>query len=153
MDYLAITPSGLLYRAFNSEEYDTNYSLSVEGSFGSGSVSTGQGYSDEAALVSVPIPAIIEVDKLVLKSVQETPPGTSVEYQVSTDGGVTWITAEPNVPVGVPQGNSITYKIVLKSTDSALTPSVDKVEILQIGTNTVRGETLGPGKIKIRLIK
>jgi hypothetical protein len=153
MDYLAITPSGLLYRAFNSEEYDTNYSLSVEGSFGSGSVSPGQGYSDEAVLVSAPIPANIEVDKVVVKSVQETPPGTSVEYLVSTDGGSTWIIAEPNVPVGVPPGNSITYKIILKSADSALTPSVDKVQILQIGINTVKAETLGPGKMKIRLIK
>jgi hypothetical protein len=153
MDYIAITPFGLLYRAFNGEEYITNYSLSIEGAFGSGSVSTGMGYSDEAELISVPIQAKVEVDKLVIKPIQEAPPGTSIKYQVSTDKGNTWIMAEPNVPVGVPPGNSITYRIVLKSTDPALTPSVDKVQILQIGSNTVRAETLGQGRIKIRLVK
>ncbi|KXG74307.1 hypothetical protein AN618_23530 [Fervidicola ferrireducens] len=151
-DYIAVTPIGILYRGFNSEEFSTNYALSIDGTFGS-RTSQGMGYLDEAELLSKPIPAQIPVNKVILKAVQQVPPKTSVQYFISTDNGQTWIPIEPDVKTAVPQGNSIMYKIVLKTEDASVTPSVDKVEIFQIGINTVRAETLGQGKVKVRLIK
>ena len=57
------------------------------------------------------------------------PTGTSVAYQVSTDGCHTWTTTPVFTNVSIPPGTSLCYRLALATTDPTVTPVVDATNL------------------------
>lgn len=105
-------------------------------------------YRGSAVLQSTPLDpghalAAIQVDAAVAAE----PAGTSIAYQVSTDGGGTWTAVSPCLNPGppadcaadntaLPPGADILYRLVLSSVNPELTPIVDTTDLFEIATQT-----------------
>lgn len=148
-DYVAVTATGIQYRAFDGAGYRTNGALSVTGAM----AGTSPGYSDSAVFVSAVIPASIPVGKVRIVANESVPGGTATRYEVSTDGGSTWTPVAPGVNTPVPLGSQLVYRITLSTTDSRATPEVDEVTVLQIVTQTLTARTAWGRAVHVRLVK
>ena len=65
------------------------------------------------------------------------PTGTSVGYQVSTDGGAAWTATSPLQPTAVPAGSALVYRAALGTSDQGQTPVLDTTDLYEIATRTV----------------
>ena len=72
------------------------------------------------------------------------PAGTSVAYQVSTDGCHTWTDTPVFTNVSVPPGTSLCYRLALATTDPTVTPVVDVTNLYEIAERTTVESPGGP---------
>ncbi len=110
-------------------------------------------FAGSTVLQSLPIPAPHVIDAVRLEDADcpagarpphcahqaVLPPGTSVSYQVSTDGCQTWTPAPPFVNVAVPPGIDLCYRLRLTTADRTVTPVVDVTDLYEIAAETARG--------------
>ncbi len=115
-------------------------------------------YQPSAVLRSVVLPVGHSVDEVRVEDADcaagQSPPsctglpsvpaGTSVAYQVSTDGCHTWTDAPVFTNVTVPAGSNLCYRITLTTTASAQTPVVDVTNLYEIAAVTVVESPGGP---------
>ncbi len=115
-------------------------------------------YQPSAVLQSVVLPVGHTIDELRVEDANctagESPPnctdqadlpsGTSVAYQVSTDGCHTWTGAPVFTNVTVPVGSSLCYRITLTTTDPAQTPIIDVTNLYEIAAVTTVESPGGP---------
>lgn len=115
-------------------------------------------YRANAALQSVQLPVGHTVDDVRVEDADcaagKTPPncsglpnlpaGTSLAYQVSTDGCHTWTDTPVFTNVSVPPGTSLCYRLALGTTDSAVTPVVDVTNLYEIAERTTVESPGGP---------
>lgn len=97
-------------------------------------------YRMSAMLRSVVIAADHTVSQLRVEPAADLPRGTSLTWEVSTDGGVRW---EPIVPFSnltVPPGRSIVYRVGLYTRDPARTPVLEQTDLYEIAVEVIRRE-------------
>ncbi len=108
-------------------------------------------YSPSAVLQSVVLPVGHAVSELRVEDADcakgETPPncsdqalvpsGTSVSYEVSTDGCRTWILAALFTNVAVPAGTQLCYRLMLTTTNPGQTPVIRATNLYEIATEVV----------------
>jgi len=147
-EYVVLQNDKVSYRAIQQNGYIENPGLSISNIrslLGSTQI--------EGVYMSKPVATRVPMTKVVVNAVQEVPPFTAVEYFVSADGGLNWQQVVPGevTQLSVP-GSSMVYSIVLYGSSTAI-PKIDKVEILQIGDNSIKISDLPPGTVKVRLIE
>lgn len=80
---------------------------------------------------------------------QDLPPGTSVTWYVSSDGGITWSEVTPGSWVAVNPGNRFAVHAVLDTTDVTVTPKIFEVTLevskLKITDLKITAITYPPG--------
>jgi len=123
-DWAAVTSWGVRYFAWEGSRWVLDGVRSVPGTFG--------GYRDFAELRSVAFPASEPVRRVRLEAECQVPGGTSLVFEVSTDGGATWTAVPLAENTDVPEGNSLIYRVLFSTSDPALTPVLDRVRALQI---------------------
>ena len=115
-------------------------------------------YPPSAVLQSVALPIRHSVDELRVEDADcaagKTPPdctglptvpaGTSLAYQVSTDGCHTWTSAPLFTNVSVPAGSSLCYRVTLTTVDPAETPVIDVTNLYEIASETTVESPGGP---------
>ncbi len=69
----------------------------------------------------------------------QVPGGTTVTYQVSTDGCATWTSALPFTNVKVPAGDQLCYRLILGTSDPTETPVVDVTNLYELATEQTTG--------------
>lgn len=63
-----------------------------------------------------------DVQNVTLNVNQDTPAGTGITYEVTTDGGATWQAITPGSNVSVTAGSQLALRATLNSSDPTLTP-------------------------------
>ena len=115
-------------------------------------------YQPSAVLQSVVLPVGHAVDEVRIEDADcaagksppsctglpSVPAGTSVAYQVSTDGCHTWTDAPVFTNVTAPAGSSLCYRITLSTTDPAQTPVIDVTNLYEIAAVTTVESPGGP---------
>jgi len=110
-------------------------------------------YAPQAVLASVALPVGHQVTQVRVEDADcaagQSPPdctamaalpaGTSIAYQVSTDGCRTWTAAPVFSNVTVPAGASLCYRITLTTSDPAVTPVVDVTNLYEIAQRQTSG--------------
>lgn len=105
-------------------------------------------YQSTGTLVSVPLSVGHQVDEARIEDATcasgQTPPkctappvlpaGTQATFQVSTDGCQTWTPVTVYTNTAVPQGNDLCYQISLSTSDPAVTPVIDVVNLYETAT-------------------
>lgn len=111
-------------------------------------------YVPRATLLSVAVPAGHAVHELRVEDANcaagdvppgcaglpELPMGTTVQYQVSTDGCQTWTPAPVYRNVVVPRGSQVCYQLTLRTTDPLRTPVVDVTNVYEIAAQRSSGQ-------------
>lgn len=124
-DFVALTSWGARYLAWSGSGWAPDSARSLPGASG--------GYRPSAEYRSAVFPAQVPVDRVRLEAEYQVPSGCGLVFQVSTDGGAAWVDVEPFENLDVPPGPSLCYRVLLSTSGPALTPSVDRVRLLQIG--------------------
>ena len=115
-------------------------------------------YPPSAVLQSVILPVGHSVDELRVEDANcaggkippdctglpTVPAGTSLAYQVSTDGCHTWTSAPLFSNVSVPAGSSLCYRVTLTTVDPAETPVIDVTNLYEIAAETTIESPGGP---------
>lgn len=79
-------------------------------------------------------------DLTISVAVSWKPVGTSVEYEVTNDGGVTWKTAQIGVNTQFPTaGNQLGWRAYLNSTNNSVAPLLDTISISYTGSYVQSG--------------
>lgn len=95
----------------------------------------GLGYQLSAVLQSKVFPVDHQVSAVRLQAgLAALPPGTSIAYEVSTDGGATWMPAPLDTIVPVPPGDQFTYRATLQTTDASVSPILDWIDVSEVQT-------------------
>ncbi|MCR4425022.1 MAG: hypothetical protein NUW23_02370, partial [Firmicutes bacterium] len=145
-EYAALTTTGIVYRAFDGEEWETNHALSLSCPFG-------VGYRPSATVVSTVQPAVEVISRVRVEWLGSIPLGCDVLCEVSADGGGTWTVVAPGANTDVPNGMFLCYRLTLVASNPLLTPVVDQIRVLQIGYRVVPGSQVGITSMKARLIE
>ncbi|MDI6824690.1 MAG: hypothetical protein QME87_10105 [Bacillota bacterium] len=124
-DWVAVTSYGARYAAWTGSSWLFDPARTVVGASG--------GYRDSAELRSVVFPASEPVSRVRLEAEYQVSAKTSLAFEVSTDGGVTWVPVPLAVNTDVPEGSLLCYRVFLATADSSVTPVLDRVRLLQIG--------------------
>jgi hypothetical protein len=117
-------------------------------------------YASSAALQSVALAVGHPVDEVRVEdadcaagqtppnctALPRIPPSTSVAYEVSTDGCVTWSPVPPHTNVPVPRGQSLCYRLILATADPTSSPVVDVTNLYEIYV-----QLLEPARTKVVL--
>lgn len=137
------------YRALSQEGYVENPGRTAS------NVADSVGYKREAVLISSTFSASIPVNKIKAVLDKSISSNTGVRLDISTDGGITWITDVTLDEVcEVSEGSALVYRLVLETRDPMDTPAVDSIELLQILTTPVvpgMGGIAGGGS-QVRLV-
>ncbi len=72
------------------------------------------------------------------------PAGTTISYDVSSDGCQTWVSAPPFSNVSVSPGSSLCYRVTLSTSDPTVTPMVDVTNLYEIADVT---QPLAPAQV------
>lgn len=151
-DYAALTAWGLRYRAFDGRNMRPDPSRSIPGNWWQGVVRQQLAYVSDAVLVSRLWQAPIPVGRVRLVADAQSPPGTQLAFDVSTDGGTSWQPVSTGANVDVNPGYDFRYRIRLHTDDDLQTPVVDRVEIRQVVYTNAPAATLGM-RVRVRLVK
>lgn len=89
--------------------------------------SLNKGYAHPREYYSKTIISSKTYDAVMLTVSQTVPANTSVNWFVSSDGGVTWVPSNPGVWTAVTAGDRFTVKAVLDTSDTAVTPKIFQV--------------------------
>lgn len=134
-DWVVQTSYGARYVAWTGSGWLFDPTRTVAGVFG--------GYRDLTELRSVVFPSSEPVARVRLEAECQIPAGTSLQFEVSTDGGAVWTPVPLGVNTDVSQGSSLCYRALLASSDPSVTPVLDRVRLLQISY------VEGPSKVKL----
>ncbi|MGB9866531.1 MAG: hypothetical protein ACPLPR_01285 [Bacillota bacterium] len=126
LDFVVVTDWGARYLAWSGSGWCFDPARSLSGEVWGG-------YRPSAEYRSVVVASEVPVELVYLEAEYQVPSGCGLVFQVSTDGGFTWTDAVPSEVQEVPSGPSLGYRALLSSPDPAVTPSIDRVTLLQIG--------------------
>lgn len=93
------------------------------------------GFQQSAVLQSKVFPVDHQVSAVRLQAgLAGLAQGTSITYEVSTDGGATWTPAVLDTIVPVPAGDQFAYRATLQTTDPSVSPILDWIDVSEVQT-------------------
>lgn len=86
--------------------------------------------------------------KVLLTVNQTLPPGTTVDWYVSSDGGLSWVAVTPGNWATITPGSQFVVHAVLDTSNSEITPKIFEVK-LEAEDKTIIGITLNPTSMSV----
>jgi hypothetical protein len=124
-----LSPAGITYLAASGGALGSDADKSIVGQ-------AWAVFTPTAQLQSTVLPGLNHaVDEVrMVDTMAAMPPGSSLMYWVSTDGGAAWTETPPLQPTAVPAGSSLVYRAALSTADQAQTPVLDTTDLYEIAT-------------------
>lgn len=92
-------------------------------------------FAPSAALQSVVLPVGHDMDEVkMVDTMAAMPTGTTLTYNVSTNGGAGWTATPPDTPTDVPSGSQLVYQAVLGTSEQTQTPVLDETQVFEIAS-------------------
>lgn len=104
--------------AYNDGQMVRDSSLEVSG------LNLNKGFARPRDYYSKAQSTAAQYDAAYLTVSEDKPPGTSISYYVSSDGGNTFTPITPNTWTAVPRGNNFVVKATLDTSDTSVTPKI-----------------------------
>lgn len=106
-----------------------------------------KGYAHPRDYFSVAVNTLNSYDAADLTVTDDKPDGTTVNYFVSSDGGITFTAVTPQTWTAIPRGTSFVVKATLNTTDSQETPKIMRVA-LSVDENFVLEGSITPQPVE-----
>lgn len=161
-DYVALTASGLRYRAFDSMSMRPNPFLSADGAWWTELVSALMEYVPDAELVSgVWTGKPVGIVLVSFPNLPPQPDGTSFTVQVTANfnhndpAATVW----ENVPIGSAvqlqnPGYDFAYRILLHTDDPKVTPVIDEIQVKHLYVRHMHvGDPMTGTKLRVLLVR
>ncbi|MQL51053.1 hypothetical protein GFC01_01960 [Desulfofundulus thermobenzoicus] len=142
-DYAVLTRSGVKYYTYDDAAgmVVENPALEV-----SGLNLVSLGYLHPKDYYSVVVNTESNYDNVLLTVNQTLPPGTSVDWYISSDGGLNWAAVTPGSWATIESGNQFVVHAVLDTSDSNVTPKIFEVKL---EVKALTGITLSPTSLSV----
>lgn len=105
------------------------------------------GYAHPKDYFSVAVSTLNSFDAAYLTVTDDKPDGTTVNYFVSSDGGITFTAVTPHTWTAIPRGTSFVVKATLNTADFQKTPKIMRV-ILNVDENFVLEGSITPQPVE-----
>lgn len=133
-DFALVSQDGLRYMGFTGHSFRYVEGESITGNFG---------VAPEPCIYVSKVVSLSEpVSSVSLEVAADVPPGASVIYEVSTDGGRNWTPLTPGEVTQVQEGTQICLRMTLNAQDWAAVPKIDRVTLRRTGEYDVVGAVI-----------